>query len=149
MQPPSQRAQCPPVSVLTMPSWVLFSPTDRQLPVELQPIPLTYRGRAHRWVRRRPSGVRGGGYGRTVRVSVLVDAFNLYYAGRKLCGRGVAGWRWLDVRSLARALVAEQAGLWPGARVERVVYCTARISGAANPSGAADQDVYVKGLSEW
>ena len=58
----------------------------------------------------------------------------------------MAGWRWLDVRSLARALVAEQAGLWPGARVERVVYCTARISGAANPSGAADQDVYVKGL---
>jgi hypothetical protein len=91
-------------------------------------------------------GVRLGGYGRTVRVSVLVDAYNLYYAGRKLCGRGVAGWRWLDVRSLASALVAEQAVLWPGARVERVVYCTARISGAANPSGAADQDVYIKAL---
>lgn len=81
-----------------------------------------------------------------MRVSVLVDAYNLYYAGRKLCGRGAAGWRWLDVRSLAAALVAEQSVLWPGARIERVVYCTARIKGAANPSGAADQDVYLKAL---
>jgi hypothetical protein len=81
-----------------------------------------------------------------MRVTVLVDAYNLYYAGRKLCGRGVAGWRWLDIRSLAGALVAEQAALWPGATVDRVVYCTARISGAANPSGAADQDVYLKAL---
>jgi hypothetical protein len=81
-----------------------------------------------------------------MRVSVLVDAYNLYYAGRKLCGRGVRGWRWLDVGSLAATLVAEQAVVWPGATVERVVYCTARISGAANPSGAADQDVYLKAL---
>jgi hypothetical protein len=72
-----------------------------------------------------------------MRVSVLVDAYNLYYAGRKLCGRGAPGWRWLDVRSLAATLVAEQSALWPGARIERVVYCTARITGAANPSGAA------------
>jgi NYN domain len=81
-----------------------------------------------------------------MRVSVLVDAYNLYYAGRKLCGRGAPGWRWLDVRSLAAALVAEQSVVWPGATVERVVYCTARIKGAANPSGAADQDIYLKAL---
>ncbi len=81
-----------------------------------------------------------------MRVSVLVDAYNLYYAGRKLCGRGVPGWRWLDVRSLAATLVAEQSAVWPGAMVERVVYCTARIKGAANPSGAADQDIYLKAL---
>ncbi len=81
-----------------------------------------------------------------VRVTVLVDAYNLYYAGRKLCGRGVPGWRWLDIRSLAQTLVAEHAADWPGARIDRVVYCTARISGAANPSGAADQDVYLKAL---
>ncbi len=31
-------------------------------------------------------------------------------------------------------------------RVERVVYCTARIDGASNPSGQADQDVYLKAL---
>jgi len=90
--------------------------------------------------------VRGAGYCQNVRVSVIIDAYNLYYAGRKLCGRGVAGWRWLDVRSLAGALVREQAAIWPDARVERLVYCTARISGAANPSGAADQDVYLKAL---
>jgi hypothetical protein len=70
-----------------------------------------------------------------MRVTVLVDAYNLYYAGRKLCDRGVAGWRWLDIRSLAGALAAEQAALWPGAMVARVVYCTARISGGANPGG--------------
>jgi hypothetical protein len=81
-----------------------------------------------------------------MRVSVLVDAYNLYYAGRKLCGRGVPGWRWLDVRSLAAALVMEQSAAWPGATVERVVYCTARIKGSANPGGAADQDVYLKAL---
>jgi len=81
-----------------------------------------------------------------MRVTVLVDAYNLYYAGRKLCGRGRAGWRWLDIRSLATALVAEQAALWPNAAVGRLVYCTARIRGSANPSGAADQDVYLKAL---
>src|SRR6266566_2917450 len=81
-----------------------------------------------------------------VRVTALVDAYNLYYAGRKLCGRGVAGWRWLDIRSLAEDLVAEHAADWPGATVDHVVYGTARISGAANPSGAADQDVYLKAL---
>lgn len=48
-----------------------------------------------------------------------------------MCGRGAPGWRWLDVRSLATALVAEQSALWPDVRVERVVYCTARIKGNA------------------
>jgi hypothetical protein len=75
-----------------------------------------------------------------------VDAYNLYYAGRKLCGRGTPGWRWLDVRAPASSLVAEQSALWPGAVVSHVVYCTARIDGTANPSGAADQDVYLKAL---
>lgn len=81
-----------------------------------------------------------------MRVTVLVDAYNLYYAGRKLCGRGTAGWRWLDIRSLAAALVAEHATDWPSASIERVVYCTARIDAKSNPSGAADQDVYLKAL---
>ena len=35
---------------------------------------------------------------------------------------------------------------WPDAQIERVVYCTARIDGATNPSGHADQDVYLKAL---
>lgn len=33
-----------------------------------------------------------------------------------------------------------------GCSIERVVYCTARISGRDNPSGASDQDVYLKAL---
>jgi hypothetical protein len=81
-----------------------------------------------------------------MRVTVLVDAYNLYYAGRKLCGRGTAGWRWLDIRALATALVAEHATEWPSAAIERIAYCTARIDASANPSGAADQDVYLKAL---
>src|ERR1022692_2101161 len=63
-----------------------------------------------------------------MRVSVLVDAYNLYYAGRKLCGRGVRGWRWLDVGSLAATLVAEQAVVWPGATVEQDVYLKALLA---------------------
>lgn len=55
------------------------------------------------------------------------------------------GWRWLDPRALATDLVSRRTN-WPGARVERVVYCTARIDGATNPSGHADQDVYLKAL---
>jgi hypothetical protein len=75
-----------------------------------------------------------------------VDGFNLYYGGRKACGRGVAGWRWLDIRGLAGSLVSGQASLWRGATVERIVYCTARIDAATNPSGAGDQEVYLRAL---
>jgi hypothetical protein len=80
-----------------------------------------------------------------VRVGVYVDAFNLYYGARTLCGRGTPGWRWLDVRKLSDSLVAAQAG-WVNAIVTRVVYCTARIDAVINPSGHADQDVYLKAL---
>jgi hypothetical protein len=80
-----------------------------------------------------------------MRVGVYVDGFNLYYGARGLCGRGTPGWRWLDLRSLAADLAGRRAN-WLGAQVERVVYCTARIDGASNPSGQADQDVYLKAL---
>jgi hypothetical protein len=76
---------------------------------------------------------------------VYVDGFNVYYGARGLCGRGSPGWRWLDLRALATDLVGGRAS-WSGAQVDRVVYCTARIDGAANPSGQADQDVYLKAL---
>jgi hypothetical protein len=80
-----------------------------------------------------------------MKILVVVDAYNLYYAGRKLCGRGVPGWRWLDLRSLASQLLAEQQ---PGlaASSTTIVYCTARIDAVSNPSGAVDQDVYLKAL---
>jgi hypothetical protein len=42
-------------------------------------------------------------------------------------------------------LVAAQRG-WPGASVERIIYCTARVDGRLNPAGHAEQDVYLKAL---
>ncbi len=80
-----------------------------------------------------------------MRVGVYVDGFNLYYGARTLCGRGTPGWRWLDIRALASALVRERRD-WNGARLAKVIYCTALIDGAENPSGHADQDVYLKAL---
>ena len=77
-------------------------------------------------------------------VGVYVDGFNLYYGARRLCGGNVPGWRWLDLRGLASSLIPP---MWPGATVTRVVYCTARIDGAENPSGHADQDAYLKALN--
>lgn len=78
-----------------------------------------------------------------MRVGVYIDGFNLYYGARGLCGKGTAGWRWIDLRGLSEKLAG-----WPESQVERIVYCTARISGADNPSGAQDQDVYLKALTE-
>ena len=76
-----------------------------------------------------------------MRVGVYIDGFNLYYGARGLCGQGAAGWRWIDLRGLANQLAK-----WKACSVSRIVYCTARISGADNPSGAADQDIYLKAL---
>jgi len=80
-----------------------------------------------------------------MRVGVYVDGFNLYFGARSACGRGTPGWRWLDLRSLAESLVADR---WStrGATVERVVYCTARVSGAEDPTSPADQNVYIRAL---
>ena len=65
-----------------------------------------------------------------MRIGVYVDGFNLYYGARGLCGRGTPGWRWLDLRALATDLAGRRSS-WPGARIHRVVYCTARIDGAS------------------
>jgi hypothetical protein len=80
-----------------------------------------------------------------VRVGVYVDGFNLYFGARSLCGRGTPGWRWLDVRALAESVLTPS---WRerGARIERVVYCTARVSGAEDPSSPADQEVDLRAL---
>jgi hypothetical protein len=80
-----------------------------------------------------------------MRVGVYVDGYNLYYSGRRWFGRGVAGWKWLSPRSMATALIAERVN-WAGARIERVVYCTARIDAADAPAAYVDQDVYLKAL---
>jgi hypothetical protein len=81
-----------------------------------------------------------------MRVGVYIDGYNLYYGGRSLQGgSGVAGWKWMDLRSLAQHLLDAHSG-WAGATAERVVYCTARISGAGNQGGQRDQDVYLRAL---
>lgn len=80
-----------------------------------------------------------------MRVGVYIDAFNLYYSGRRWFGRGATGWKWLSLRSLVESLVAERIN-WSGAQVERVVYCTARVDAGENPGAYADQDVYLKAL---
>lgn len=80
-----------------------------------------------------------------VRVGVYVDAFNVYYGGRSLCGRGTAGWRWLDLRSLAIDLVGRRRN-WAAATIDRIVYCTALIDGASNPDGRRDQDLYLRAI---
>jgi hypothetical protein len=78
-------------------------------------------------------------------IGVYIDGFDLYYGARGLCGRWTPGWRWLDLRALAADLAGRRSN-WAGAQVHRVVYCTARIDGASNPSGQANQDVYLKAL---
>lgn len=80
-----------------------------------------------------------------MKVGVYVDAFNLYYGGRGLCGRSTAGWRWLDIRALAANLVSRRRN-WSGATIDRVVYCTALIDGGTNPDGRRDQDVYLRAI---
>ncbi|WP_053204375.1 NYN domain-containing protein [Jiangella muralis] len=81
-----------------------------------------------------------------MRVGVYVDGYNLYYGARGLCGRSTPGWRWLDLRALAEHLIALRAQ-WVGAVVDNVTYCTARISGASNPVGQREQDVYLRALA--
>lgn len=80
-----------------------------------------------------------------MRIGVYIDGYNLYYGGRGLCGRGSPGWRWLDPRAMAVQLIGRRVN-WAGAYLDRVVYCTARIDRIENPSGQADQDVYLKAL---
>jgi len=79
-----------------------------------------------------------------MRVGVYVDGFNLYYSGRKQLDK-VPGWRWLDIRALATDLVQARRE-WPGASVERVVYCTAQIDQGFNPAGHAEQYAYLQAL---
>jgi hypothetical protein len=80
-----------------------------------------------------------------MRTGIYIDGFNLYFGGRAHCGRGKPGWRWLDLRALATTLIARPVN-WSGAVLDRVVYCTARIDPKFNPSGAADQALYLRAL---
>lgn len=80
-----------------------------------------------------------------MKVGVYVDGFNVYFGAREQCGRGTAGWRWLDIRALI-ADALPSAWRARGAVVDRVVYCTARVSGIDDPSTPRDQNVYLRAL---
>jgi hypothetical protein len=79
-----------------------------------------------------------------MRVGVYVDAFNVYYGGRDHCGRGTAGWRWLDLEALSRSLI--DPGLWPGTELTHLAYCTAHRDRAGDPTSVADQRAYIAAL---
>jgi uncharacterized LabA/DUF88 family protein len=80
-----------------------------------------------------------------MRIGVYIDGFNLYFGARDHFGRGTPGWRWLDVRGLVAAALPT-AWTEAGASVDRVVYCTARVSGADDPTSPSDQDAYLRAL---
>lgn len=79
-----------------------------------------------------------------MRVGVYVDAFNVYYGGRNLCGRGTPGWRWLDLAGLATGLINPY--FWIDACLERIVYCTAPRHREGDPTSFADQQKYIAAL---
>jgi hypothetical protein len=80
------------------------------------------------------------------RVGVYVDAFNVYYGGRAHCGRGVAGWRWLDLAALAMSMI--NTYVWTRPTLERLVYCTAPRDREGDPSSRQDQQTYINALRE-
>lgn len=81
-----------------------------------------------------------------MRVGVYIDGYNLYYGARAICGRSTSGWRWLDLRGMAEAVISSRSR-WVDVSIARIVYCTARISGASNPEGQREQDVYLRALA--
>lgn len=79
-----------------------------------------------------------------MRVGVYIDGFNLYYGGRGICGKGMPGWRWLDIRKLATSICAAST-IWDTPEVTRVVYCTAPVKGSE--SARRDQATYISALN--
>lgn len=84
---------------------------------------------------------------RPMRVGVYIDAFNLYYGARDHCGRGTSGWRWLDLIRLSETLVAARP-TWRGAKITRMVYCTALRTKDSDPTSAVDQATYLNALAQ-
>lgn len=81
-----------------------------------------------------------------LRVGVYADAYNVYYGARQHCGRGTPGWRWLDLAALAMDLINPH--IWPGAQLERLVYCTALREREGDSTSLRDQKTYIGALRE-
>ena len=82
-----------------------------------------------------------------LRVGAYVDGMNLYHGGMHLCGRGTPGWRWLDLAALVERLISRN-GAWEarGARLHRLVYCTALIRRETSSEAAQSQQAYLAAL---
>src|SRR5712691_10718686 len=81
------------------------------------------------------------------RVGVYVDGFNLYYGGVSLLGKRAVGWKWLDIRGLARDLIdGRPEANWAGSPIHRIVYCTATIDSRSNASGYTRQQIFLKAI---
>ncbi len=82
-----------------------------------------------------------------VRVGAYVDGLNVYYGGRRLCGRSSPGWRWLDLHALVERLTSgNRRWTAAGAHVSRIVYCTALVSGQGDPGARHRQQAYLNAL---
>ncbi len=84
-----------------------------------------------------------------MRVGAYIDGLNVYYGGRHLCGRDSPGWRWLDLDALVQRLISRNRR-WSatGAQVERIVYCTAMVSGQIDPGARSRQQTYLGALDD-
>ena len=82
-----------------------------------------------------------------MRVGAYVDAMNLYHGGRRLCGGNRPGWRWLDPAALVERLIGRHAD-WStrGAVLDRLVYCTALLTGNANRRSRRRQEAHLAAL---
>ena len=91
-------------------------------------------------------------------VGVYFDGFNVYYGGKKQFGPGSAGWKWYSPRSLAyNTLQAFLAGphstpdvqsIWAGSSLDRVVFCTAKISQDRDQQAYYDQLAFINAISD-
>lgn len=83
-----------------------------------------------------------------MQLGVYVDAFNLYYGAKGIChARNSSGWKWLDIRALAKRLIGMRLDpSWQKAEIVRVVYCTAMVSGREDPTSPRDQERYLRTL---
>lgn len=86
---------------------------------------------------------------RPMRIGVYVDAFNVYYGARGLCGKHTTSWKWIDLAGLAMGMI--NPGLWPDAELVILAYCsalhcTALRNREGDPTSITDQTTYIDAL---